>query len=180
LSGQQCGGVNFSKPFLETTTEEWERVIAVDLRAVFFLTQMVSRRMLAQSPAGGSIVNISSVHSQAGLPGAGPYEAAKAGVVGMSRSIAVELARQNIRVNTLSPGLRDTQIWQDILAAAPDVDRCREYWNSNIPIGRVIAPEEVAEICAFLLSDRSGCMTGTNVIADGGMTSQLISREPRL
>lgn len=171
-------GVNFAKPFLDTTPDEWERVIGVDLRAVFFLSQIVCRQMLRQSPAGGSIVNISSVHSHAVLPGAGPYDAAKWGVVGLGKSIAVEFARQGIRVNAISPGLLDTQIWQDIQSAAPSPDACLDYWQSNIPIARVIDPIEIGELAAFLLSDRSACITGANIFADGGMTSQLISKEP--
>jgi len=171
-------GVNFVKPFLDTTPEEWERVINVDLRGVFFLSQAVCRQMLKQKPRGGSIVNISSVHSQSVLPGSGPYDAAKWGVVGMGKSIAVELATENIRVNAISPGLLNTQIWSDIQAAAPDPKACAEYWNSNIPIARVIEPAEIGELAAFLLSDRSGCITGANIYADGGMASQLISREP--
>ncbi len=111
-------GMNFVKPFLDTSIEEWESVLSVDLRAVFLLTQIVCREMLRRS-SGGSIVNISSVHSHSVLPGSGPYDAAKWGVVGLSKSIAVELARYGIRVNCISPGLLDTQIWQDIQAAAP-------------------------------------------------------------
>lgn len=170
-------GINFVKPFLETTADEWEHVISVDLRAVFFLMQLVCRQMLHQS-RGGSIVNISSVHSHAVLPGSGPYDAAKWGVVGLSKSIAVELARERVRVNCISPGLLNTQIWADIQAAAPDPAACEEYWNANIPMARVIEPEEIGELAAFLLSDRSGSITGANIFADGGMTSQLISREP--
>jgi NAD(P)-dependent dehydrogenase (short-subunit alcohol dehydrogenase family) len=171
-------GVNFVKPFLETTVGEWEKVIDVDLRGVFFLSQMACRQMLKQQPRGGSIVNISSVHSQSALPGAGPYDAAKWGVVGLSKSIAVELATENIRVNAISPGLLNTQIWSEIQAAAPNVKACAEYWNSNIPMARVIEPEEIGELAVFLLSERSGCITGANIYADGGMTSQLVSREP--
>ncbi len=171
-------GVNFVKPFLETTPEEWDRVISVDLRAVFFLSQRVCRQMLRQTPRGGSIVNISSVHSYAVLSGSGPYDAAKWGVVGMGKSIAVELATENIRMNAISPGLLNTQIWTDIQAAAPDAEVCKNYWNSNIPIARVIEPAEIGELAAFLLSDRSGCITGANIYADGGMTSQLTSKEP--
>ncbi|MBI4472384.1 MAG: SDR family oxidoreductase [Acidobacteria bacterium] len=171
-------GVNFAKPFLKTTAEDWDRVISVDLRGVFFLTQLVTRQMLKQRPKGGSIVNISSVHSLAVLPGSGPYDAAKWGVVGMGKSIAVELATENIRVNAISPGLLDTKIWQDILAAAPSRTECLKHWRANIPIGRVIAPEEIGELAAFLLSDRSASITGANILADGGMTSQLISKEP--
>jgi NAD(P)-dependent dehydrogenase (short-subunit alcohol dehydrogenase family) len=172
-------GINFVKPFLETTAEEWDNVIATDLKAAFLLTQIVCRRMLLQERPGGSIVNISSVHSQSALPGAGPYDAAKWGVVGMSKSIAVELASKQIRVNCISPGLLNTQIWKDILASSPDPRACAEYWNDNIPIARVIEPSEIGELAAFLLSERSLCITGANIFADGGMTSRLISREPR-
>ena len=172
-------GINFVKPFLETTAEEWDNVIATDLKAAFLLTQIVCHRMLRQEPLGGSIVNISSVHSHSTLPGAGPYDAAKWGIVGLSKSIAVELAREKIRVNCISPGLLNTQIWKDILASSRDSEACTEYWNDNIPISRVIEPSEIGELAAFLLSDRSGCITGANIFADGGMTSQLISREPR-
>jgi NAD(P)-dependent dehydrogenase (short-subunit alcohol dehydrogenase family) len=171
-------GINFVKPFLETTPEDWERIIRVDLRAVFFLTQLACQQMLQQAPPGGSIVNISSVHSYAALPGAGPYDAAKWGVIGMSKSIAVELAPHNIRVNVISPGLINTQIWQDALNAAPSHAAALEHWKANIPIGRVIEPEEIGELAAFLLSDRSQAMTGSNVVIDGGMTSQLVSKEP--
>ncbi len=170
-------GSNFVKPFLETTVDEWEYVLSVDLRAVFLLTQMVCRQVLAQG-TGGSVVNIASVHTHAVLPGSGPYDAAKWGMVGLSKSIAVELAHGGIRVNCISPGLLNTKIWRDIQAAAPDPKLCKEYWNANIPIERVIEPTEIGELAAFLLSDRSRCITGANIFADGGMTSQLISSEP--
>jgi NAD(P)-dependent dehydrogenase (short-subunit alcohol dehydrogenase family) len=171
-------GINFAKPFLDTTPEDWERIIRVDLRAVFFLTQLACRQMLEQQPPGGSIVNIASVHSVASLPGAGPYDAAKWGVVGLSKSIAVELAPQNIRVNAISPGLVNTQIWQDAIEAAPSYEQAMTHWQANIPIGRVIEPAEIGELAAFLLSDHSQAMTGSNIIIDGGMTSQLVSKEP--
>ncbi|HVF09324.1 MAG TPA: SDR family oxidoreductase [Abditibacteriaceae bacterium] len=171
-------GINFARPFLETTAADWERVISVDLRAVFFLSQLACRQMLEQTPPGGSIVNISSVHSYAALPGAGPYDAAKWGVVGLGKSIAVEFADKNIRVNMISPGLLNTNIWQDVQAAAPDAKSCMEYWASNIPLGRVIEPGEIGELAAFLLSDRNTCITGANIFADGGMTSLVVSKEP--
>jgi NAD(P)-dependent dehydrogenase (short-subunit alcohol dehydrogenase family) len=99
--------------FRPSQAAEWERVISVDLRAVFFLSQAVCKVMVAQQPRpGGSIVNISSVHSLACLPGAGPYDAAKWGVVGLGKSIAVELAASGVRVNALSPGLCNTMMWQ--------------------------------------------------------------------
>ncbi|MEZ4862367.1 MAG: SDR family oxidoreductase [Caldilineaceae bacterium] len=175
-------GVNFAKPFLETTPADWERVMSVDLRAVFFLTQLVCRQMLAQPPLPtgqrGTIVNIASVHSVAAFPGAGPYDAAKWGVVGLGKSIAVELATQGIRVNAVSPGLVNTQIWQDYLHATPDPAAAMVYWNSNIPLERVIEPAEIGEMVAFLLSDRALAITGANMLVDGGVTAMLVSKEP--
>ena len=171
-------GVNYAKPFLDTTEADWDRVIDTDLKGSFFLTQLCARQMVRQTPRGGSIVNIASVHTLASLPGAAPYDAAKHGMVGFTKSVAVELAKDNVRVNVLSPGLCRTEIWNDLVSAAPSEQACIDYWNDNIPAQRLIEPEEIARGCVFLLSDLSSSFTGANLLADLGMTSQLISREP--
>ncbi|MFA6270779.1 MAG: SDR family oxidoreductase [Candidatus Paceibacterota bacterium] len=170
-------GVNFVKPFVSVTEEEWNHVLDVDLKGSFFLTQLCARQMLKQK-RGGSVVQIASVHTQASLAGASPYDAAKHGMVGFSKAAAVELAPHGIRVNILSPGLCRTVIWKDIVAAAPSEKACLDYWNANIPARKLIEPEEVARCCVFLLSDDSSCITGANIMADHGMTSLLVSREP--
>jgi NAD(P)-dependent dehydrogenase (short-subunit alcohol dehydrogenase family) len=123
-------------------------------------------------------VQIASVHTLASLPGAGPYDAAKRGMIGYSKAAAVELAKQNVRFNVLSPGLCATEIWKDIVDAAPSEKECLDFWNANIPAERLIEPDEIAQACVFLLSDMSSCITGANLLADCGMTSQLISKEP--
>jgi NAD(P)-dependent dehydrogenase (short-subunit alcohol dehydrogenase family) len=169
-------GVNFVKPFEETEIEEWDHVINTDLRGAFLCTRLAVRAMLRQG--AGSIINITSVHTVASLAGAAPYDAAKWGMVGMTKALAVEFAARNIRVNALSPGLIDTNIWSDIQAAAPDIDQCMAYWRANIPAGRVGRPEEIATAAVFLASDESSYMTGANMVVDGGMTSQLISAAP--
>jgi 3-oxoacyl-[acyl-carrier protein] reductase len=171
-------GVNYVKAFLDTTEADWERVISVDLKGSFFLTQLCARQMVKQNPKGGSIVQIASVHTYASLSGAAPYDAAKHGMVGFSKAVAVELARDKVRVNVLSPGLCRTEIWNDLIAAAPSEEECLAFWNANIPAERLIEPEEIANACVFLLSDLSTSMTGSNIIADLGMTSQLVSKEP--
>lgn len=171
-------GVNFVAPFLDTTEADWDHIMDVDLKGSFFLAQLCARQMVKQKPQGGSIVQIASVHTLASLPGAGPYDAAKHGMVGYSKAAAVELAPQNVRVNVLSPGLCRTEIWKDIVAAAPSEKECLAFWNANIPAERLIEPAEIAKTCVFLLSDLSSCVTGANLVADCGMTSQLISKEP--
>ncbi len=134
--------------------------------------------MLKQSPVGGSVVNVASVHTHGALPASVTYDAAKWGMVGLTKSLAIELAPNNIRINAVSPGLVATQIWEDVKAAAPSPRQCEEWLYSNIPIGRPIEPLEVGEAVAFLLSDRSRCIVGVNLFVDGGMSSQLLSRPP--
>jgi len=169
-------GVNFVKPFVDVAPADWDRVINTDLRGTYLCSWYAVPCMLKQGR--GSIINITSVHTLACLPGAAPYDAAKWGVVGLTKSMAVELASRHIRVNALSPGLIDTQIWKDIQDAAPDLDECLRYWKANIPMGRVGTAEEIARIAAFLASDEASYITGANILADGGMTSQLISQAP--
>jgi NAD(P)-dependent dehydrogenase (short-subunit alcohol dehydrogenase family) len=171
-------GVNYVKAFLDTTEADWDRVIDTDLKGSFFLAQLCAREMVKQTPKGGSIINIASVHTLASLAGSAPYDAAKHGMVGFTKSVAVELGKDNVRVNVLSPGLCRTEIWNDLVAAAPSEEACLSYWNDNIPAQRLIEPEEIANACVFLLSDLSSSFTGANLLADLGMTSQLISREP--
>ena len=169
-------GVNFVKAFEDVRPEDWDRVMSTDLRGTYLCSWYSIPHMLKQGK--GNIVNITTVHTLACLPGAAPYDAAKWAVVGLTKSMAVEFASRNIRVNALSPGLIDTQIWDDIKAAAPDLDECLTYWKSNIPAGRVGSPGEIAYTAVFLASDEASYITGANILADGGMTSQLISQEP--
>jgi len=171
-------GINFVKPVLDITEEEWDRVLDIDLKGSFFLTQFAARQMVAQRPAGGAIVQIASVHTVAAVAGAAPYDAAKHGMVGFTKAAAVELAPHGVRVNLLSPGLCRTAIWQDVIAAAPSEQACLDYWQSQIPGGRPIEPEEIADAAVFLLSDAARAITGANLLADLGMTSLLVSREP--
>ncbi len=166
-------GVNFAKPFEQMTVDEWDRVIGVDLRGTFLCTHACIDTFIKQQ--AGSVVNIASVHATACMPGAAPYDAAKWGVVGMTKALAVEYASRGIRFNCVSPGLIDTQIWQDLMAGAADLDACLAHWRANIPAGRVGSVRDIAQAVAFLASDEAAYITGANLVADGGMTSQLIS-----
>jgi len=167
-------GVNFDKPFLQTTVEDFDRVTNVDLRGTFMCTHRAIKQMV-EAGHEGSIINITSVHTLQSMPGAAPYDAAKWAVVGMTKSLAVEFASKGIRINALSPGLIATKIWDDIMDAAPDEDECVNYWSANIPAGRPGTALEVANAALFLASDESKYLNGANILIDGGMTSQLVS-----
>ena len=169
-------GVNFVKPFEELTTDDWDRVIGVDLRGTFLCTKACIEQFLKQ--ASGSVVNIASVHTKACLPGAAPYDAAKWGVVGMTKALAVEYASRGIRFNCLSPGLIDTQLWTEIKESAEDLPACLSHWEANIPMGRPGMTREIASAAVFLASDDASYITGANLMIDGGMSSQLVSKVP--
>jgi len=168
-------GVNFVKAFDELTSADWDRVIGVDLRGTFLCIRACIGQFLKQG--SGSVVNIATVHTMACLPGAVPYDAAKWGMVGLTKSLAVEYASRGIRFNCLSPGLIDTQIWTDIQNGAEDIEACLTHWRANIPMGRVGTIREMGQAAAFLASDDASYITGANLFADGGMTSQLVSKE---
>ena len=168
-------GVNFVKPFEELTAADWDRVISVDLRGTFLCIRACIDQFLRQG--SGSVVNIATVHTLACLPGAAPYDAGKWGMVGLTKSLAVEYASRGIRFNCLSPGLIDTQIWTDIQAGAEDLDACLAHWRANIPMGRVGTIREIGHAAVFLASDEASYITGANLLVDGGMTSQLVSKE---
>jgi len=168
-------GVNFVRPTLEVTSEDWDAVIAVDLRGTFFFCQQALRHMVEQR--AGAIINISSVHTQGSLAGAAPYAAAKGGVSAMTRALAVEFGPLGIRINAVCPGLTATAIWQDIMAAAPHPEAAQQHWFDHIALARAQEPREVANTVLFLASDEASYVTGAEIFTDGGMTAMLTQRE---
>ena len=170
-------GVNFVCPFEECTPEAWDRVLNVDLRGTYLCCRRAILEML-KTGDGGSIINVASNHTVAAVKGSVPYDAAKWGMVGLSKSLGIEFASRNIRVNVLSPGLIHTQIWDDILDAAPSHEECLAHWKSNIPMHRVGTCEEISSAAVFMISDESPFMTGANLVIDGGMSSQLVTPDP--
>lgn len=143
---------------------EWERIIGVDLNAPFYWSQAVAKQSMIPNKAG-SIVNTSSLAGLVAYPGDVGYIAAKAGVLGLTRSLAVEWAKYNIRVNCVAPGFTDTQIIKDMEAIDPNrfVERRR-----RIPMQRAATPEEMAKAYAFLSSDDASYITGVTLNVDGG------------
>ncbi|MDR3213086.1 MAG: 3-oxoacyl-ACP reductase FabG [Azoarcus sp.] len=141
--------------------EEWDAVIDVNLKAVFRMSRLVMRGMM--KARAGRIINITSVVGSTGNPGQANYAASKAGVAGMSRSLARELGSRNITVNCVAPGFIDTPMTQGL------PDAVRTAMLSNIVLGRLGKPEEIASAVAFLASPAASYITGTTLHVNGGM-----------
>ena len=145
--------------------DTWAQVIAVDLNAVFYACRAAIPHM--RRTGGGAIVNTASISGLGGDYGFSAYNAAKGAVINYTRSLAVDHARDNIRVNALCPGLIDTPL----TAPAKEMQGLLDQWVAGIPMKRTGAPEEMASVVAFLASDDASYVTGSIVVADGGVTA---------
>jgi 3(or 17)beta-hydroxysteroid dehydrogenase len=170
-------GVAAARPVTETTLDEWRRVLAVNLDGVFLGTKhaLATMRRLG---GGGSIVNMSSASGLVGSPGASAYCASKGGVRAFTKAVALECAREGIRVNSVHPGGVRTPIWEraewwpGLVAQAGGVDAAYGVLEKATPAGRMAAPEEIAQAILFLASDASRFVTGSELVVDGGFTAQ--------
>lgn len=158
-----------SAPTLEQTAEGFDQVLAVHLRGAFLMTQAVLATMRQQPRDArgcrGAIVNLGSIASFDGIPGRNAYSAAKAGVLGLTRALATEWAREGIRVNAVAPGYVRTALVAGLVErGAVDGRAVAE----RTPLGRMAEPHEIAEVIAFLASPAASYMTGATVPADGG------------
>jgi 3-oxoacyl-[acyl-carrier protein] reductase len=155
-------GIARDQLLLRMTEEEWDSVLAVDLKSVFLCTRAVLKYMVKERR--GRIISISSITGVVGNPGQANYAAAKAGIIGFTRTVAKEVASRGITVNAIAPGFIDTEMTKHLKA------EWREELKKRIPLGRFGSPGDVAEAVAFLASDAAGYITGQVLGVDGGMT----------
>ena len=154
-------GLFRAAPFLDITEADWDAVIAVNLKGSFLVGQAVARQM----PAGGAIVNLSSVNGVLAIPTIASYNASKGGIDQLTRAMALALAEQGIRVNAVAPGTIATELAR---AAVLTSDAARARILSRTPLQRLGEPAEIADVVAFLLSNAASYMTGEIVYVDGG------------
>ncbi|MEA2394104.1 MAG: hypothetical protein QOJ82_1995 [Solirubrobacteraceae bacterium] len=164
-------GIELFKSIDDTTVEEWDRVLAVNLRGMYSLCRH-ALPALREAPAA-SVVNISSNHAIATLPNIGAYAASKGAIVSLTRNMALEFGPDGIRVNCVTPGWIRTAKLDSFLAEQEHPDEALAHYISLHAVGRMGEPEDIARVCAFLLSEDAAFMTGSTVVADGGMTSRL-------
>ena len=153
-------GIARSAVLMRLKDKQWEEVLDVNLKGVFYCTQSVVPHMIKQRY--GKIISISSIYGRTGAIGDANYAASKAGIVGFTKSVAKELARYNITINAIMPGLIDTPLLRGI------PDKYLQPMIAEIPLGRVGRPEDIANVVAFLASDDASYMTGVILEVTGG------------
>lgn len=165
-------GFMIRKPFLDLPLEDFDAVIATNLRGTFICSQLVAREM-AKRDIHGAIINIASTRAFMSEPDTEGYTASKGGIVALTHGMAMSLAGQRIRVNSISPGWIETCDWQySARASVPQHSRADREQHA---VGRVGRPEDIAEACLYLAE--AGFVTGQNLIVDGGMSVKMVYAE---
>jgi len=162
-------GIGMYRSFLETSEEDWDRVISVDLKSVYLGCKYVIPEMIRQG--GGVIINTASEIGISGARNYAAYCAAKGGVVQITRALALEFGDRNIRVNCLCPGVTQTPMLEQGINKAQDPAARRRYLEQEVPLKRIGRPEEIAKGALFLASNDSSFMNGATLVIDGGATA---------
>lgn len=160
-------GVSLVKLLDETTEAEWDQIIGVNLKSVFFGVKHVVPYMRRQG--GGVILNMGSISGLTGQMLTPVYVAAKGGVVLLTKSLALDYAADNIRVNCLCPGITDTPAFRHHISSSADPEALIRERKARVPLGRFLSPEDVARAALYLVSDDSDGVTGIAHLVDGGM-----------
>ncbi|MFE4835393.1 SDR family NAD(P)-dependent oxidoreductase [Arthrobacter sp. NPDC056691] len=164
-------GIMFERSVADIRLDEWDLMMAVNVRAPLFLAQAALPHM--QRRGGGSIVNLGSIEGLSANPLHAAYCASKAGIHGMTRAMAVDLGKDGIRCNAIAPGWIDSELSATYLESQPDAASARAALDRLHPVGRVGRPADVGDLAVFLASDRSSFLTGEIVVLDGGRTAKL-------
>jgi NAD(P)-dependent dehydrogenase (short-subunit alcohol dehydrogenase family) len=160
-------GVNAYFDATEMTSAEWDRVFGVDLKSAWLCAKYALPPM--KRAGRGSIVNIASIHAALTIPGMFPYAAAKAGLLGLTRSLALEYGPAGIRVNAVLPGYTRTRLVEEWLRTQPDPVAAERRVLEVQPLRRMAEPEEIANLVAFVASDEASAITGASLAADCGL-----------
>jgi NAD(P)-dependent dehydrogenase (short-subunit alcohol dehydrogenase family) len=173
-------GICEQKPLAEVTADDFDRTVNVNLRAVALGMAAAIRQMVSQQ-TGGSIVNTASTAGIEGTPNMSVYTASKFAIVGLSKTAALEYAREGIRVNVICPGVIDTKMAEDAVLSSPHfrpgagfngtIEEAKSVWARGLPIPRMGRPSEIAAQAAFLLSDECAYQTGAVITVDAGITA---------
>jgi 2-keto-3-deoxy-L-fuconate dehydrogenase len=167
-------GISHVGDLLETSVEDWDRVMHINAFGVFLCAREAVRQMLTQMPQGGVIVNIASAAGLIGVERRLPYSTSKGAVISMTRAIAIDYVAQGIRCNAICPGTVDTPFVAGYLAHnfPGHEEEMRRQLNARQPIGRMGRPDEIAHAALYLASDEASFITGSLLVIDGGWTAK--------
>lgn len=168
-----CAGRQIIKPVEDLSPEDWDTVLDTNLKGAYLCTKAAIPFLAEQH---GAVVNISSVHARGTIEGFSAYAASKGGILALTRALAIECAPRGVRINAVSPGTIDAPLLQAFFDSCPNPARARQEFLKFHPIGRFGTPRDVGNLVAFLGSEEAGFITGTEVIADGGMTALLFKQ----
>jgi NAD(P)-dependent dehydrogenase (short-subunit alcohol dehydrogenase family) len=172
LGGVDClvnnSGITLNRPFLQVTREQFDLLYHVNIRAQFFLTQAIAQDMLTHG--GGAVCNITSVHGLSGAPEHSVYAGTKGAIIAYTRSLAVELAHQGIRVNAIAPGWVTVENYYKAIPGFT-AEAARVAAQNAVPVGRAGTPLDIAQLAVFLCSDEAQFIIGQTLVADGGTTA---------
>jgi NAD(P)-dependent dehydrogenase (short-subunit alcohol dehydrogenase family) len=164
-----CAGVIFrNRTVEETTEEEWDTTFDVNVKGTFLMSKYA---LPALRESKGSIVNVSSYVGMVGFAGASAYAASKAAILNLTRSMALDHAKEGIRVNAVCPGSVDTDMIHSAWRQFGDVEQAQKLWAEKHPLGRIASPKEVARAILFLASEEASFITGASLPVDGGITA---------